>query len=162
MDAVQELNKLWHIIGRRMKRELASGKYPAIAGLTAAELDILQVIASRPGCMMRNICDQLGLAKSTLTSAANRLEQKGYITKSQDLEDARAYNLKLTKMGAKVQKEQLKKEYTVFTKFLSPLSANEKTMFIKIFSKALKKKKLVRRSDKGGFYRKNKITDRRK
>jgi|GEM_PF-308246 len=151
MDAVREFNNMWHSIGRRMKKELAGGKYPALKGLSAAELDILQIIGNRPGCMMKDVCDHLGLAKSTLTSAASRLEQKGYISKGQDIEDGRAYNLTLTKLGAQAHKEHHKKEYTVFAELMRPLSAKERVAFIKLFSKALHKKKLIRWSKKGWF-----------
>lgn len=81
MNSIQELNKLWHIVGMCMKNEMYSGKYTNILEISILELSILEVIEQYPLCMMKKISDMLHLPKSTLTNAIKRLEEKGYVKK---------------------------------------------------------------------------------
>ena len=106
----KELNELWHIIGFNMKNEMQSGKYPAISGLTQLEMGILQAIEMNPNNMLKNICDTLGLPKSTLTSA----------------------------ISVQAQKEHIEIENTVFNNVLKHLNETEIDQLIAILSKALK------------------------
>ena len=139
MDEIKKLNDLWHVVNMCMKREMSSGKYPATVGVSMVELSILQVIESLPTCMMKDVSNQLGLPKSTLTSAANRLEAKGYITKSPSKNDKRAYNLELTALGTQAQREHLDIEHSVLSDFFSALNREEKNSFLRMFSKAASK-----------------------
>ena len=134
----KELNELWHIIGFNMKNEMQSGKYPAISGLTQLEMGILQAIEMNPNNMLKNICDTLGLPKSTLTSAISRLESKNYIKKKSHPQDKRSYGLELLDLGVQAQKEHIEIENTVFNNGLKHLNETEIDQLIAILSKALK------------------------
>lgn len=135
----KELNQLWHIIGMDMKQEMQSGKYPAISGLTQLEMSILQAIETNPNNILKNICDVLGLPKSTLTSAINRLESKNYIKKKSVPQDKRSYGLELLDLGVQAQKEHIDVENAVFSNVLENLEENEVDQLIKILNKALKR-----------------------
>lgn len=137
MDSVKELNELWHTVNMRMKSEMSSGRYSAILGVSMVELSILQVIETRTACMMKNVSNELNLSKSTLTSAAKRLEMKGYIMKGICPNDKRAYNLELTPLGHQAQKEHRDIEEFVFHNLLGSLSREEINIFVAIFRKAV-------------------------
>lgn len=139
MDGAKELNSLWHIVGMRMKKEMCSGKYPAILGVSMVELSILEVVEQHSSCMMKCVSQELELPKSTLTSAVKRLEQKGYITKECSLCDKRAYNLELTPLGYQAQEEHRNIELFVFKKLLCTLSDEERNHFLLTFNKAIRK-----------------------
>ena len=137
MNEVLELNRLWHIIGMKMKNEMYSGKYELLVGISILELSILEAIEKNPFSMMKNISDVLCLPKSTLTSAVNRLEDKGYIIRTKSQFDKRAYNLQLTKLGAKAQKEHCDIENYVFKEMMDKLNLNERKKLIELFLKAV-------------------------
>jgi len=134
----EELNELWHIIGMSMKKEIQSGKYPAISELTQLEMGILQAVEMNPNNILKNICDALGLPKSTLTSAINRLENKNYIRKKNVPQDKRSYGLELLDLGIQAQKEHIEVENEVFRGVLKNLDEIEVDQLIKILRKALK------------------------
>ncbi|MCL1976259.1 MAG: MarR family winged helix-turn-helix transcriptional regulator [Firmicutes bacterium] len=150
MDIMQELDDLWQSIDLRMKREIAGKKYTALQSLNAIELDILQIAEKQPKGMMKDVCEQLQLAKSTLTSAVNRLESKGFIIKDPDAEDGRACNLTLTKLGMQVRQEHRRIKFKVFMGFCHALSVKEKEILMREFSEKLKKRKLRRQKNQGG------------
>ncbi len=137
MNSIQELNKLWHIVGMCMKNEMYSGKYTNILEISILELSILEVIEQYPLCMMKKISDMLHLPKSTLTNAIKRLEEKGYVKKKHNTSDKRAYSLELTEKGFQAQQEHRNIEISIFQEFLQPLNIQEIDIFIKLFSKAV-------------------------
>lgn len=137
-ERVKKVDDLWHRAGMQLKEEMSNTKYSDIAGLSMADRSILQIIEKNPQIIFKEICAQLGLPKSTLTSAVNRLEKKGLVTRNASVQDKRAYFLQLTESGMHAQQEHLNIEYAVFEKLLQRLSDREADTLIRLLSKALK------------------------
>lgn len=132
---VEKLNYLWHIVGDQLKEEKA--KYPLVSGLTMTEMSILQIIESNPKIIFKEICAGLGFPKSTLTSAVNRLEEKGLVKRNSSSRDKRAYYLELTPTGMQAQRAHVLVEHTVFEKLLSNLDGGEVETLIALIFKGL-------------------------
>ena len=122
---------------RKAYLEMCSGKYPAILSISMIELSILETVERYPNCMMKKVSELLGLPKSTLTSVVKRLEAKGYLRRSQNDSDKRAYNLELTEWGAQAQIEHREIENSIFENLLQQLDTEETSMFLELFTKAV-------------------------
>lgn len=139
MDKVKEMNALWHVVGGQLRDEMYKAKYQYINKLTMVDLSILQTIEQNPNLIFKDICTLLGLPKSTLTSAVNRLEKSGLVNRKVLESDKRKYGLELTETGKKAQHEHITTEHVIFQKLLNGLSDSESEVFLHLFSKALKK-----------------------
>lgn len=137
---IEKLNHLWHMVGNKLRVEMSSKKYPNIAGLSMVEMSILQLVEQNPQIIFKEICSQLGLPKSTLTSAVKRLEERGFVTRTPTQRDKRSYYLELTPNGFQAQKEHILIEHTVFERLLQGLEKKETETFIALLAKALQEK----------------------
>lgn len=135
---IEKLNYLWHIVGNQLKEEMSNEKYSYITGLSMVEMSILQIIEKNPKIIFKEICTQLGLPKSTLTSAVNRLEKRGLVKRNPLQQDKRAFFLELTASGFEAQREHVLIEYVVFERLLQGLEEQEEKTFVALLSKALK------------------------
>lgn len=103
MNAIKELSNLWHNVGIQMKTEMCSGKYPTISGISLVELSILEIVEQHPNSMIKEISSTLEFPKHInkwcKTSWAKKL-----INRNPCFKDKRAYNLDLTELGLKAQK----------------------------------------------------------
>lgn len=141
VDEVKKLNCLWHKVGRQLREEMYKPEYRNISGLTMIDLSILQTIEEYPNLIFKDICSLLGLPKSTLTSAVNRLEKKDYVKRKVSQNDMRKYGLELTEIGKQAQQEHIMTEHVVFNKLLNGLSDAEAKRFLSLFSKGLENNK---------------------
>lgn len=140
MDKVKELNTLWHKVGNQLREEMYKTEYKSINKLTMIDLSILQTIQQNPNLIFKDICTILGLPKSTLTSAVNRLEKNGLVKRRVSEKDMRKYSLELTKKGNEAQQEHIMTEHVVFNQLLNGLNDAESKSFLSLFSKALKER----------------------
>lgn len=67
--------------------------------LTMSEMHILEAIGKNPEQPMSEIAKKLRVTLPTLTVSVQRLEEKGYITRSRPGSDRRKVNASLTKLG---------------------------------------------------------------
>jgi DNA-binding MarR family transcriptional regulator len=67
--------------------------------LTMSEMHILEMIGKNPDQQMSEIAKRLRVTLPTLTVSVQRLEEKGYITRSRPGSDRRKVNASLTKLG---------------------------------------------------------------
>ena len=77
----------------------------AAAGLTAAEVDVLGVVAERAPCPVGAIADEAGLRPSTLTSVLDRLAARGWITRALSPDDRRSFVVDLTPQGRRAARQ---------------------------------------------------------
>lgn len=67
--------------------------------LPVPQIRALHMIAHRRRCAMGDLAERLGVAMSTATQLADRLEQRGWIQRVDDPEDRRVVRLALTPEG---------------------------------------------------------------
>jgi DNA-binding MarR family transcriptional regulator len=68
-------------------------------GLTAAEINVLAILADGPGRTVSEICAEAGSRPSTITSVLDRLERRGHIARRPRPADRRVVVVELTSSG---------------------------------------------------------------
>jgi DNA-binding MarR family transcriptional regulator len=71
------------------------------SGLTAAEVDVLGVLAGRAPCPVGEVAAEAGYKASTLTSVLDRLVARGYVARALSPVDRRSFVVSLTPMGGR-------------------------------------------------------------
>jgi DNA-binding MarR family transcriptional regulator len=71
-------------------------------GLTRAQWLFLYHLARKPGCSQSELAELLQMKKITISRQAARLEKAGWIKRSDQAGDARAYHLKLTRRATRI------------------------------------------------------------
>ncbi len=99
--------------------------FPRIYKLTSMEVGIINMVYSSEDVILKEICSELDIPKSTLTSAIDRLERMNYISRVISTRDRRSYGLKLTEEGYSVRNEQLAFERKLYGYLLDALDTNE-------------------------------------
>jgi DNA-binding MarR family transcriptional regulator len=78
----------------------------------------------------------LDIPHSTLTSAINRLEKRGFLKRVITQQDRRSYSLRLTKKGEQVQTEHHRVDIMLADKLLEALDTNkERVQLIRLLAK---------------------------
>src|SRR4051794_1470001 len=85
---------------RRMLFEVAADS--PLWDLPVPQIRALHLIAHRKHCAMGDLATRLGVAMSTATQVADRLEQRGWVQRVDDPEDRRVVLLALTPEGREV------------------------------------------------------------
>lgn len=69
------------------------------AGITTAQAAVLAVLAGAGPCTQRSVAERLGVNESAVTAMTTRLMALGFVERSRDPADARAWRLRLTSGG---------------------------------------------------------------
>jgi MarR family transcriptional regulator, organic hydroperoxide resistance regulator len=101
LDAVE---RLLMRSARRMLFEVAADS--PLWDLPVPQIRALHLIAHRKHCAMGDLAARLGVAMSTATQVADRLEQRGWVQRVDDPEDRRVVRLALTPQGRTVVEER--------------------------------------------------------
>ena len=136
-NEIRELNQVWHMLIGEMQVQLEGEEFQPLGQLSTTEISVLRVLDTAPDVILKDICQQLNMPKSTLTSAVNRLVGKGYIERITASNDKRAFSLKITEKGSFVQKKHLEFEYSVLSRLLAGLSQDEVTTLLHILKKTI-------------------------
>ncbi|MCD6551988.1 MarR family transcriptional regulator [Thermotoga sp.] len=101
-------------------------------GITPAQFDILQKIyfegPKRPG----ELSLLLGVAKSTVSGLVKRLEADGYLVRTPDTTDRRAYLLDLTGKGEKVIEKVIERRENFIEKITSEFGRKKAESILKL------------------------------
>jgi DNA-binding MarR family transcriptional regulator len=89
---------------RRLLFEVAADS--PLWDLPLPQIRALHLISRRPSCAMGHVAERLGVAMSTATQIADRLEQRGWVRRADDPEDRRVVRLSLTEEGRRVVDER--------------------------------------------------------
>ncbi len=74
------------------------------AGITTAQAAVVAVLAAAGPCTQRTVAQRLGVNESAVTAMINRLLTLGFVERSRDPVDARAWRLRLTRSGRAAMK----------------------------------------------------------
>ena len=83
----------------------------------------------------RDIENIFGIAKSTVTNVLKLMEQKGYLTRVTDKEDARLKQINLTPKGIEVHKETIKVIDRLHEEYEQGITKEERECFYRIVGK---------------------------
>ena len=111
----QRLTALWHVLGRRAKRELSR---------TAAS--VLATLRDTGPRRITELAESEGIAQPTVTTLVGRLERDGYVERRADPGDARAVLAHLTQHGLDRLNEMREAREAVLEKRLASLTEHER------------------------------------
>jgi DNA-binding MarR family transcriptional regulator len=111
----QRLTALWHVLGRRGKRELSR---------TAAS--VLATLRDTGPRRITELAESEGIAQPTVTTLVGRLERDGYVERRADPGDARAVHAHLTQHGLDRLNEMREAREAVLEKRLASLTEHER------------------------------------
>ena len=94
----QRLYHLLQLAAHRVKVQ-ADRDAQEIAGITAAQAAVLFVVARNPDTTQRVVADQLKQQESAVTAMVGRLIDGALLTRTQSIDDGRAWALNLTPGG---------------------------------------------------------------
>ena len=113
-----------------------------LEGMAQIDLHILKLIAAHPNIILKEICAALNIPSSTLTSAINRLEERGLLRRVVSKRDRRSYELELTDQGWKIEKEHERVDRKITEKILKAFDdEHEARTFIELLAKACRQMK---------------------
>jgi DNA-binding MarR family transcriptional regulator len=103
--------------------------------LSISELHVLREIGIDGTRTMTQVAKGLKISVGALTTAMTKLEKKGYVTRTRDMDDKRIVNLRLTDVG--------REKFIIHDEFhrgmvnaaISTLTPEEKRVFLKALSK---------------------------
>jgi DNA-binding MarR family transcriptional regulator len=98
----------------------------AARGVTVAEWVVLRVLHGRDPLPPSRLADEIGLTRGAVTKLADRLIDKGLLTRAADPDDGRAQTLALTPAGAALVPELAALADANDAAFFAPLSAEER------------------------------------
>jgi len=100
--------------------------------LSDIEREIILHMYYNPGISLKEVSAHLDVPGSTLTSALDRLEKKGLMTRVKKEEDKRSFRLMPTEMGEVMLERKEVLHERVFTDVLSVLNAEEQAQFVEL------------------------------
>lgn len=89
-----------HLLQRAL--QLAEDRFAVLArasGLTLRQFAVLAAVQSAPGLSQSDLVRATSIDRSTLADMMNRLERRNLVTRTQAVDDARAYAVRLTPAG---------------------------------------------------------------
>ncbi|WP_421700589.1 MarR family winged helix-turn-helix transcriptional regulator [Ancylobacter sp.] len=131
-DELATLGAAFDTFARRYKLADALGPEKPLNEL---DKQTLLYIAEHPGCGPSDVARFLGVANTTLSSAADRLVKQGLLERHRPEADRRAVALKLTASGKVRAQAYVDVHRELYRRMLGPLSPAERTAFISLITK---------------------------
>lgn len=134
---LKAFNQLYHkliFITQQKNEDLFSNP---LKNFTTIEISIINYVYQYPKITVKKLLEILKVPNSTLTNAINRLEKKKLLSRIINEEDKRSYRLQLTQQGEQVQIKHIESEEILFNMILSPLTNEERQLFIECFKKII-------------------------
>jgi DNA-binding MarR family transcriptional regulator len=134
--AAAELDAHWVEIGRFfLSRKLRSKLHHGVASeLSPVQLQAIAVLAEAP-LRVGELAERLGLAESTATRLADRLEGHRLVVRRVLPADRRSVAVGLTPAGRKVAEGVARGRRAYLTEFLQPLEPQERGELVRLFAK---------------------------
>ena len=123
---------------RRLTRRLADpayGQRETGQDLAAVEQLALLEVGERGRVMMSELAQACGMALSTMTGLADRLEKKGFLRRVRSDEDRRVVYVVLTGRGRRAYRERLEADMRIVIALLDALSTREQAAVVRALGK---------------------------
>ncbi|MDR0300524.1 MAG: MarR family transcriptional regulator [Streptococcaceae bacterium] len=127
-------NYLTDIFNRVLIIEEDALKNSKFSNLTVKEMNTIDVIGSKTIAIASEIAEKLMVTISTVTTAINNLERKGYVVRERSAQDRRVVHISLTRQGQLVYRIHRKFHKAMVNRFVQGISDED----TKILSVALK------------------------
>jgi DNA-binding MarR family transcriptional regulator len=125
-DLMQRVFEAWRELRRGAVRRTNAHFYGSGPdALDPAQMDILDVIASRPRWRMSRLAHALYLDPSTVTRSVDRLAEYGLVTRVPAADDGRGVQVRATPSGRALSKTVGQRRRAVMGKILHDLSTEE-------------------------------------
>ena len=115
---------------------LGTGK-PGSGGLTPGQFGVMAIIAANPGLKQIELGGALGVDRSTIVAAVDKLEKRGLVERRPVPHDRRAHALNLTAEGQRVYKKALGLIERHEAKIAGALSVPERAQLLLLLDKIM-------------------------
>lgn len=105
--------------------------------LTPVQFAAMNAIANSPGIDQAGVAAEIAYDRATIGGVIDRLEQKGYITRTVSKRDRRAREVSLSATGTEVFEQILPVVIELQAGILPGLTQEEQAMFLKLANKAI-------------------------
>jgi MarR family 2-MHQ and catechol resistance regulon transcriptional repressor len=124
------------VFGRAAKAiEKVDRESIADAGLNFSDFSIMEALLHKGPMPINTIGEKVLLTSGSMTAAANRLEEKGFITRIQDPSDGRCFYLHLTKRGRRLITNVFDKHSQNLEKIAAVLNPQERSELVRMLKK---------------------------
>jgi MarR family 2-MHQ and catechol resistance regulon transcriptional repressor len=124
------------VLGRTAKAiERIDRESIADTGLNFSDFSILEALLHKGPLPINTIGEKILLTSGSMTTAANRLEEKGLIRRIQDPSDGRCFYLHLTKTGHRLIKDAFDKHARNLEKIAEVLNAEQRSELVNLLKK---------------------------
>lgn len=103
--------------------------------LSQQELRLIEFLGAKGPQMMRVLAEHLALAVNSVTTVADRMEQKGLISRQRSEEDRRVVRLELTEAGKVMYRAADNARLQLFRTMLGALTPDEQEILLVLFRK---------------------------
>lgn len=103
--------------------------------LSQQELRLVEFLGAKGPQMMRVLAEHLALAVNSVTTVADRMEQKGLISRQRSEEDRRVVRLELTEAGRVMYRAADIARLQLFRTMLGALTDDEQEILLVLFRK---------------------------
>ncbi|HEX6957980.1 MAG TPA: MarR family transcriptional regulator [Ferrovibrio sp.] len=108
------------------------------AGMTPGQFGVLAIIAANPGLKQIELGGALGVDRSTIVAAVDKLEKRGLVERRSVPHDRRAHALNLTGEGQRIYRKALGLIERHEEKITDGLSAEERAMLLALLAKVMR------------------------
>ena len=130
-----------HALGRLLRGLTRKLAYPTYGqngtdrALAAVEQIALLEVGDRGRAMMSEVAQACGMALSSATGLADRLEEKAYLRRVRSDEDRRVVYVELTPRGKRAYRERLEADMRIVIALLDALSTREQAAVVRALGK---------------------------
>lgn len=100
------------------------------AGVTPVQYAVLHTLGERPGVDQRTLAESVSLDTSTIGNVLDRLEARGWVTRSLSPHDRRVRLLNLTGEGQAQLSDAMPRMLKAQERILEPLTGEERQQFL--------------------------------
>jgi DNA-binding MarR family transcriptional regulator len=130
MEKMQYIVDLLTTIAHRVSAQAEAISYEGEK--LGQSLFIIDLIARKPDCTMKDIVNTLALTPSTATRHVDKLVELGLVDRNLSISDRRAVVLFLTQKGVELDKQFLKHRIAAFSSVLESFSVAEQDILLKL------------------------------
>lgn len=124
------------VLGRAAKAiERVDRASIADTGLNFSDFSILEALLHKGPLPMSSIGEKVLLTSGSMTTAANRLIERGLLERVQDVSDGRSYYLHLTRSGRRMIQSAYEKHSRKLEEIVEVLSAEERVDLVRLLKK---------------------------
>lgn len=124
-------------ISRWARHEMMTS--PKVVQLTMLQLEILTCLKQHKKAQGKEIAQHFHIAKSTVSTHIDKLQQLKLIQRLSDSRDRRVDWITLTAKGKRLLNEGIKRKNKKMNKFLTYISTNDKRQLLKIMTRLINK-----------------------